>query len=154
MTTAQNKATAKATESIEAVMAAGKETIENAVKAGTEAFKGYEDVVSYGKANVDAVMKSNAIFLKGVQDINKVLFGLAQESIEDSVAVSKKMLACKTVQDVVEIQTAVASSNYAKALKDSGKITDMSVKLAEEAGQPIAKRVNETVEKITKPIAA
>ncbi len=154
MTAAQKKVTANAAETIEAAMAAGKESIETAVKAGTEAFKGYEDAVSYGKANIDAVMKANAIFVKGVQDINKVLFGLAQESIDDNVAASKKFLGCKTVQDVVETQTAFATSNYAKALKDGGKITDMSVKLAEEAGQPIAKRVNETVEKITKPIAA
>ena len=154
MTAAQKKVTANAAETIEAAMAAGKESIETAVKAGTEAFKGYEDAVSYGKANIDAVMKANAIFVKGVQDINKVLFGLAQESIDDNVAASKKFLGCKTVQDVVKTQTAFATSNYAKALKDGGKITDMSVKLAEEAGQPIAKRVNETVEKITKPIAA
>lgn len=154
MTATQKKANAKATESIEAAMAAGKETMETAVKAGTEAFKGYEDAVAYGKANVDAVMKSNAIFVKGVQDFNKVLFGLAQASMEDSVAASKQFLGCTTVQDAVEIQTALATSNYAKALKDSGKITDMSVKLAEEAGQPIATRVNETVEKFTKPVAA
>ncbi|MCH7863702.1 MAG: phasin family protein [Proteobacteria bacterium] len=154
MTAAQKKITANAAESIEAAMGAGKETIETAVKAGADAFKGYEDAVAYSKANVDAVMKANAIFVKGFQDINKVLFGLAQESIEDNVAASKKFLGCKTVQDVVEIQTSLASSNYAKVLKDGGKITDMSVKLAEESGQPIAKRVNETVEKITKPIAA
>ena len=154
MTATQKKANAKATESIEAAMAAGKETMETAVKAGTEAFKGYEDAVAYGKANVDAVMKSNAIFVKGVQEFNKVLFGLAQASMEDSVAASKQFLGCTTVQDAVEIQTALATSNYAKALKDSGKITDMSVKLAEEAGQPITTRVNETVEKFTKPVAA
>ena len=154
MTATQKKATAKAAESIEAAMAAGKETIETAVNAGTEAFKGYEDAIAYGKANVDAVMKSNAIFVKGVQDFNKVLFGLAQESIEDSVTASKKFLGCKTVQDAVETQTALATSNYAKVLKESGKITDLSVKLAEEVSQPIAKRVNETVEKFTKPIVA
>ena len=154
MTATQRKATANAAESIEAAIAAGKETIETAVNAGTEAFKGYEDAIAYGKANVDAVMKSNAIFVKGVQDLNKVLFGLAQESIEDSVAASKKFLGCKTVHDVVETQTALATSNYTKALKESGKITDLSVKLAEEVNQPIAKRVNETVEKFTKPIVA
>ena len=154
MTAAQKKVTANAAETIEAAMAAGKESIETAVKAGTEAFKGYEDAVAYGKANIDAVMKANAIFVKGFQDINKVLFGLAQESIDDNVAASKKFLGCKTVQDVVEIQTSFATSHVARALKDGGKITDMSVKLAEEAGQPIAKRVNETVEKITKPMAA
>lgn len=180
MSTVKKKTTAKAAEPVGAAMAAGKETMETvvkagaeaasqgveravamsqehvaaAIKAGAEACKGYEDAVSYGKDNVDAVMKSNAIFVKGVQDINKVLFGLAQASLDDSVAATKKILGCKTPKDILDAQAALAKACYAKAFEDSRRITDMSVKLAEEASQPLAKQVNKTVEKFTKPIAA
>ena len=86
MATAKKKTAAKAAEPVSAAMAAGQETLETAIQAGAEAFKGYEDVVSYGKDSVDAVMKSNALFVKGFQDINQALFGLAQASLDDSVA--------------------------------------------------------------------
>ncbi len=180
MSTAKNKTTTKTDEGVEKAFAAGQETLETVFKAGAEAasegvekaismsqehvaaaistgadaFKGYEDVVSYGKDNVDAVMKSNAIFVKGIQDINKALFGLAQASLEDSVTATQKILGCKTAKEAMDTQAALARAGYAKAVQDSRKISDLSVKLADEASQPITKQINATVEKFTKPIAA
>jgi hypothetical protein len=48
----------------------------------------------------------------------------------------------------------MARAGYAKAIEDSRRITNMSVKLAEEAAQPLTKQVSATVEKFSKPIAA
>ena len=180
MTATKKKTASKTAQPVEATMAAGQETIETvvkagaeaasqgvekavamsqdhvaaAIKAGSEAFKGYEDVVSYGKDNVDAVMKSNAIFVQGVQDLNSALFGLAQASLENSVTATKKMLGCKTPKDVLDAQAELARTNFAAALEDSRKISELTVKIADAASQPITKQVNKTVEKFTKPIAA
>lgn len=123
-------------------------------KTAAEALKGYEEAVSYGKEAVDAVMKSNAIFVKGVQDINTALFGLAQANLEDSVAATQKIFDCKTVADVIDVQSALAQSSYTKAVEDSRKLSDLSVKVAEAASKPITKQVNAAVEKFSKPIAA
>ena len=123
-------------------------------KAATDAIKGYEQAVAYGKENVDAVMKSNAIFVKGLQDINTVLFGLAQTSLEDSVAATQKLFGCKTVADVMATQADLAKTGYAKAIEDSQKISELTAKVAEAASQPISSQVNATAEKFSKPIAA
>ena len=123
-------------------------------KAATDAIKGYEQAVAYGKENVDAVMKSNAIFVKGLQDINTVLFGLAQTSMEDSVAATQKLFGCKTVADVMDTQADLAKTGYAKAIEDSQKISELTAKVAEAASQPISSQVNATAEKFSKPIAA
>jgi len=100
------------------------------------------------------VMKSNAIFVKGVQDINAVLFGLAQSSLEDSVAATQKIFGCKTIADVMDTQAELAKAGYAKALEDSRKISDLSIQVAEAASKPLTKQVNATVEKFSKPMAA
>jgi len=123
-------------------------------KAATDATKGYEQAVAYGKENVDAVMKSNAIFVKGLQDINTVLFGLAQTSLEDSVAATQKLFGCKTVADVMDTQADLAKTGYAKAIEDGQKISELTAKVAEAASQPISSQVYATVEKFSKPIAA
>lgn len=154
MTTTKKKTTANKAQTVEAAMSAGQETLETVVKAGAEAFKGYDDVVSYGKDSVEAVMKSNAIFVKGIQDINSAIFGLAQATLEDSVTATQKILGCKTAKDVMDAQVELAQTGYAKAVQESRRISDLSVKLAEEASKPITKQVNKTVEKFTKPIAA
>ncbi|MBC8339380.1 MAG: phasin family protein [Rhodospirillales bacterium] len=123
-------------------------------KTAADAIKGYEQAVAYSKESIDAVMKSNAIFVKGLQDINTVLFGLAQASLEDSVAATQRIFDCKTVSDVMDTQAELAKAGYEKALDDSRKVSELSVKVAEAASQPITKQVNAAVEKFSKPMAA
>ncbi len=143
-----------ATKGVEKAVAMSQEQVAAAVKAGGEAFKNYEDVVTYNKENVDAVVKANGILVKGVQDINKVMFALAQQSMEEGVALTKKMFECKTMDDMVKLQNELVKTNYAKTLDESRKLSDMAVKLAEEAAKPIADRMSVAVEKVTKPLAA
>ncbi len=178
--TAAPKAAPKAAESVEAAAAAGKETVETvvkasaeaaqkgvkkavamgqeqvaaAVKAGTNAFKDYEDVVAFGKDNVDAIVQANTILVKGAQDINKVFLKLVQDTMEDQMVVAKKLMSAKTPKDFAGVQASVAKARYTKALDEGRKISDMTVKLAEEASAPITKQVNAAVEKISKPLAA
>jgi phasin family protein len=146
--------TEAATKGYEKAIAMSKEHVEAAVKAGTQAFKGYEEFVAFGKDNVEAAVKAGTILSKGVQDLNKVLFGLAQASLEDSVAASKKLLGCKSVKEVVEVQGELAKTNYSKLVAESRKISDLSAKIAEDAAAPIAARVTAAVEKFAKPLAA
>jgi phasin family protein len=178
--TAKPAAAAPAAKTVEAAAVAGKETVETVVKAGTEVaaksvekavtmgqeqvaaavkaggqvFKTYEDAVTYSKENVDAFVQANTIMTKGMQDLNKVLFAMAQKNMEETVDLTKKMFGCKSVDDMVKLQSTLLKTNYTKAFDESRKISDMAVKLAEEAAAPIADRVTVAVEKATKPIAA
>jgi phasin family protein len=146
--------TEAATKGVEKAVAASQENVAAAVKAGTDAFKGYEEVISFGKANVDAVVKANELFVKGMQSLNKEIFAIAQATLEGNAEVTKKVLSCASVQDAVTMQNDLVKANYEKAMSEGRKITDMTVKLAQDASAPITKRVNVTVEKITKELAA
>lgn len=143
-----------ATKGYEQAMAMGKEQVEAAVKAGAEVFKGYEDVVAFGRDNAEAVVRSSTILAKGVQDINKAWLGLTQSAVEQGVTQAKNLLGCKSVQDVFELQGEYVRGNYTKLIGESRRIADMTVKLSEEAVAPLARRVNATVEKLTRPLAA
>lgn len=131
-----------------------KERVEAAFTAGSDAFKGYEDVAAFNKSNVDALVKSGAVLAKGAQDFNALWFGFAQASLEDGIAATKALLGCKTLQQVAEVQGDLVKSSYDKLVSESRKMSDMSVKVAENAAKPIAGRLNVTVEKFTKPLAA
>lgn len=143
-----------AAKGVEKAATMGQEQIAAAVKAGGQAFKTYEDAVAYNKENVDAFVQANNIMAKGMQDLNKVLFAMAQKNMEETVDLTKKMFGCKSVDEMVKLQSSLLKTNYAKAFDESRKISDMAVKLAEEAAAPIAGRVTVVVEKVTKPIAA
>ncbi len=127
---------------------------EAAFKAGADAFGGYEDFVGFGKGNIDAVMQSSALFTKGLQDINAAWFGLAQTSMDESVAATRAMLGAKNIGDVVKMRMDFAKSNYEKVVGETRKISELSMKVAEEATSPITDRLNDTVGRFTKSVAA
>jgi len=143
-----------AAKGVEKAVTIGQEQVAAAVKAGGQVFKTYEDAVTYGKENVDAIVQANTIMSKGMQDLNKVLFSMMQKNMEETVDLTKKMFGCKSVDDMVKLQSSLLKTNYSKAFDESRKISDMAVKLAEEATAPITERVTVTVEKVAKPIAA
>ena len=70
----------------ENAVATSREQVDAAVKAGADAFQGYEEVVAFGKDNVDAVMESSTILAKGVQEFNKVWFNLLGAGNRDALA--------------------------------------------------------------------
>ena len=182
MSTAKKTAADKAAQQFEAA-AAGKETMDTVVKAsgeaaarnyeklaamtreqvdatfkaGAETFKsveGYDHMAAIGKDNVDAVFASGAVLAKGAQDFSRIWFGLAQASLDQGVEATRKMLACKSVEDVLEVQSGLAADGYGRLVSEGQKLSGMSLKLAEEAAQPIAGRMGAAVEQFTKQPAA
>ena len=146
-----------AIETYEKAAAMTKEQVESAFKAGADTFKsvqGYEEIAAFNKQAVDAMFQASNVMFKGVQDMNKLWFGLAQASVEDGIDTTKKMFACKTVEEMVELQAAYASKGYDKVVKDGQMVSDLSMKVAEEAFQPLAGPFTAAVEKFTKPYNA
>jgi phasin family protein len=121
--------------------------------AAANAAEQIEAAVAAGKDNMDALVKSGAMLAKGAQDFNALWFDFAQASTEDGIAATKAILGCKTLQQVAEVQGDLVKGGYDKLVTESRKMSDMSVKVAENAAKPIAGRVNVAVEKFTKPLA-
>ncbi len=138
----------------EKVVAMGEEQFAAATKASADAYKGYEDVIAFSKSNIEAFVKSNEIFSNGFKEINSSIMQLAQANLEETVAVAQKLMGCKSVNEIVEIQSTVAKIQYEKVVAESRKISQQTVKLAESASKPIAERVTVAVETLSKPLAA
>lgn len=138
----------------EKAVAMTKDNVDAAVKAGAAAFKNYEEVLSFGKDNMDAFVRAGTIFAKGWQDVAKTAFTVSQETVEESVAVGKAVLGAKSLKEVVDLQTSFVKNSFDKAVAESGKISETNFKLAEEALLPLSERLNVTVSKMIKPLAA
>lgn len=128
-------------------IALSKDRVEAAMKAGTAAYKGYEDIVEFNRENVDALVKSGLIVARGLQDLNKTLLTLAQEQVEETVAASKALFGVKTLRELVDIQSGLVKGSVDKLVAESNKISEVGVKLAEEAFAPISARANVVMEK-------
>lgn len=115
-----------------------------------KAVKTAEEFVAFGQGNVEAFVKSGQIWAAGVQDLSKQAAATAQAQFDEAVSVFKALSTVKSLKDAFELQTTFAKATVEKTLAESGKMTDASMKLTEQAFAPIAARVTFAVETFTK----
>ena len=108
-----------------------------------------EEMVSFGQGNLEAAMKAAQIFAAGWQDLSKQAAATTQSSIEDSVATMKAIAGVKSIKEAIDLQTSFARALMEKAIAESGKMTDASLKLTEQAAAPFTARVSLAVEKFS-----
>ena len=131
--------------------AAGFEKTQAKMKEGVEkAMKTAEEFVTFGQGNLEAFVKSGQIWAAGVQDLQKQMAATAQAHFEETVATFKALTSAKSLKDAFEMQANLARGAIEKTLAESGKLTDASMKLTEQALAPLTARVTAAVEKFGK----
>ena len=171
------KAVTAGQETIEKAAKAGKDTAEKAVKAGTEAFtKGYDhyvsltkeqlervfpaavekfdDVAAFNKETVDAWLQAGDVAAKALGALSAEVIDYNRAAWEDGIAGAKALFGCKTIQEVVELQSSVTRAQFDRFVAEGAKLGEMTVKSTTEAVEPINARMTEAIDKLSKPIAA
>ena len=136
---------AKAAAGFEKTQAKVKENMEKAMKTA-------EELMAFGQGNLEAYIKAGQILAAGVQDMQKKFAATAQASFEEGVSTMKAMTSCKSLKDAFELQAGLARTALERTIAESGKLTDASFKLTEQALAPITARVTLAVEKFAKPV--
>jgi phasin family protein len=133
----------RATAGLTDTQAKVKESMEKAMKTA-------EELVAFGQGNLEAMVKSGQIWAAGVQDISKQIAANAQASFDETMSMFKALTGAKSLKDALDLQTSMARSTFEKTVTESGKLTDASVKLTEQALAPLTARFTLAMEKFAK----
>jgi phasin family protein len=133
----------KAAKGFESQQVKMKESVEKAMKTA-------EEMVAFSQGNMEAFMKASQIYATGMQDISKHLAASSKTSLEESVAFTKSLMGVKSVKEAVDLQSGFTRSTIEKVVAETNKVTDASVKLAEQAIAPLTARLTLAVEKFGK----
>lgn len=150
--------TAQVSAGFEKTLSSMKEGMENATKGFetqqvkiketmVKAMKTSEDLVAFSQGNFEAFVKAGQIFTSGIHGISKHIASSTQASVEETVALTKALAGVKSVKEAVDLQTGYARSVVEKAVAETGKVTDASLKLTEQTIAPLTARVTLAVEK-------
>jgi phasin family protein len=130
---------------------AGMEQTQAKLKEGMEkAMKTAEELVTFSQGNIEAFTRSSQIWATGVQELSKQVAETAKISLEESMSAFKTLGAVKSLKEAIDLQSSMARHALERAMSESGKLTDASIKLTEQAMAPITARVNLAVEKFSK----
>jgi len=132
-------------------LALAKEQFEKAAQAATKSF---DELVSLAKGNVDAVFASAAVVAQGTEQITRAWFALQHSAVEQAAEATRSLFAAKTLREVVDLQSTYSKSAFDGFVAESSKLSELGLKVTNDAVAPIAARVNVAVETLSKPIAA
>jgi phasin family protein len=133
-----------------------KTTVDQFTTAGNQAFKeGIEKSLSalgeanaQSKKNMEAVVASVTAATKGAEALGAQAMAYSKKAIEDQVAAAKSLSGAKSVQEVVELQTAYAKTAFEAYIAQMTKASETVSASVKECFQPINERVTAFVEKV------
>jgi phasin family protein len=96
-----------------------------------------QDASAQHKEGVEAMMRSGNIAMKGMEDIFKTCMQVAQNSAEKNAQAVKTLLGCRTLNEFTETQNRVAQSNFDDFMATATRLSELTVKLASEAFEPL-----------------
>lgn len=134
-------------DSVAGIVAGCEKTHTEVKSTMNKSVKSAEEFVSFSQGNFEAMMKAGQIWAAGVQDLHKTFAATAQAQVEAAMGTMKALSGVKSIKEAMELQSTLARSSMETVLAETGKLTDASVKLAEQAMAPITARVTLAVEK-------
>lgn len=111
-----------------------------------------EEFVAFGQANVEALVKSGQIWSNGLQELTKQVAATAQANLDETLNSFKAFSGIKSMKDALDLQANFARVAFEKSMAESGRLTDATMKLTEQALAPITARVTVAAEKFVRPI--
>lgn len=134
----------------EKVVEAAAEQVE---KATTAVKQGYGDFATLQKDAFDAFVRSGEILAKGAEALGKEYFAFAQKTAEANNEAAKALLAAKSVTEFVQLQSDYFRISMDSSVDEGSKLSEMSLKIATEAFEPLQKQMTAAVEVGMKPLA-
>ncbi|MBN8553588.1 MAG: TIGR01841 family phasin [Caulobacterales bacterium] len=133
-----------------------KKTVEQATQAGNQAFKegvdkslnALTEANTLGKKNIEAAVESVTAATRGAEALSAQALAYSKKSWEDGVNAAQALASAKSVQEVIELQTAYAKTAMEAYLAEVTKATDTLSASVKDSFKPINERTTAIVERI------
>jgi phasin family protein len=98
--------------------------------------KNFEDVSAFGKDALEGGLKAFAVFAKGAQAIAVETGDYAKKVVEDGASAWQNLVAAKSFEKAIEIQSVYAKASYETFVAQATKLTGLYADLAKDAYKP------------------
>jgi phasin family protein len=128
----------------ETAMAQSKAAVEQFQTKTREAMekstKAAEEIGSFTRENVEAFVESGKIAAKGFETLTQSAIELAKKNGEAATTAFKSFSSAKSANELLQLQSDFARSQFDKFVADSSKMTEAFVKLSTDMFEPISSR--------------
>ena len=131
-------------------------TVEQVTAASTVAFKdGVEktlaalnDANTVSKQNLEAVVASVTAATKGAEALGAQAMAYSKAAFDNQVSAARSLAGAKSLQEVIELQTAFAKSALEAYMAELGRMSETVSASVKDSLKPLNERVTAAVEKL------
>jgi phasin family protein len=132
-----------------------KSTVDQFTTAGNQAFKdsiekslsALGEVNAHSKKNLEAAVASVTAATKGAEALGAQAMAYSKKAMDEHVAAAKSLSGAKSVQEVVELQTAYAKSAMEAYITEMNKASETVAASVKESFLPLNERITAFVER-------
>ena len=112
-----------------------------------------QEAASTGRESMEAFMKFQTTFTKGFEDIMRTAASLTQTAAEKQAEYTKQMMGAKTLNELSAAQNKIAKASFDEFMAGATKLSEMSVKVMNEAVAPLNDQMSKGMQKASKMAA-
>jgi phasin family protein len=127
------------------VMADMNEKTKAAMEKGA---KGFEEMNEMTKGNVEALVEASRIAAKGLETLGQEMAEYGRKSFESATATAKTLASVKSPTEFMKLQSDFIRQSFDSFVAEASKTTELMMKLAGDAAQPISNRVAVAADKV------
>ncbi len=113
----------------------------------------FDEVNRFNRENVEAVMQVASAVARCYEELGAEWANYAKASMEEGVAASKALMGCTSVQEAIDVQTGYARTAFDHYLSESARLSEISLKIANQAFEPLNTRFNVAAEALSRPLS-
>lgn len=132
----------------------GREQFEKLTATADKASRSFGEVFSLSKDQLDAVLESSRIATELTKELQEQITTDANELFNENVELSKELLACRNLNELLEVQNRALQSSVTSFFTNSARLTDAWFRLATEVSEPLNAQGNQVVARLNKAFKA
>lgn len=136
------------------VIALSRNGAEKIAKSADAVTKAMYDSISSSRDNIEAAVECGNVTAALAKDLSSEVFEFANKSFADSVEISKELFACRTINDMMELQNRVMKNVMDNAFAQGSRISELMFEYSSDALEPINERVSQATSKFSKHLNA
>ena len=122
--------------------------------AADTANRSVTEIMSLGSEQLQNISETNSAIANMAKDLSQEVVQSATAIFNDQVELSKAMLACRNVDDVLELQGKASQAALDNFFQESLRLSELAFKYAAEIAEPIQQRFTHVGERLSKINAA
>ncbi len=131
----------------------GREGAEQISKSADAMTKSLYEAISISRDNVETLVECGNLTASLAKDVSSEMIEYANKAFSDNVEISKSIFACRTINDMVDLQNKIVKSSLDSFFNQSSKLTGMLFEYSTEALEPINERVSQATEQLSKTLS-